>query len=115
MGEPSTLTVSERPPSAAGSRPPSLSRRSGAEALQLPSPETVLLRAELEQSRRTAVAGLMFNVVGLAVLPLLGGDPTAKALCAFALLGALLNNAWLLLISTDERRYREGRLLVYFT
>ena len=115
MGEPNTVTVSDRPPSNvdAPSRPPSHTGSSST-GLQLPLPETVLLRAEIEQSRRTAIAGLVFNTMGLVVVPMLGGDPTAKVFCLFALLAAELNNAWLLLISTNERRYSEGRLLVYF-
>jgi len=103
MGELDTRTSGALPPAAPGGT-----------SLSLPSPESVLLKAEIDQSRRTAIAGLFFNVVGLAVLPFLGGDATAKALCGFALAGAVLNNAWLLLISLDERRYREGYLLVYF-
>ncbi|MCK6538196.1 MAG: hypothetical protein L6Q84_34925 [Polyangiaceae bacterium] len=45
---------------------------------QLPSPETVLLSADVEQTRRMAITGTLFNVVGGVCWPLIGGDPTAK-------------------------------------
>ncbi len=115
MGELDTITSSGVPePEPARTPSAGHAARADGPSLALPSPESVLLKAEIDQSRRTALAGIFFNTVGLAVLPFLGGDPTARALCAFALAGAELNNAWLLIISLDERRYRERYLLVYF-
>ena len=45
---------------------------------QLPSPETVLHTAEIEQTRRMAITGVLFNVVAVASAPLFGGNVTAK-------------------------------------
>ncbi|MBL8949128.1 MAG: serine/threonine protein kinase [Myxococcaceae bacterium] len=116
MGEPNTVTVADSGPSQGLERAPSLTHSlpTDASALPLPSPETVLHRAEVEQSRRTAIAGLAFNTLALVVLPWLGGDADAKHLCGLALAGAELNNLWLLFVSWDEKRYRESYLLVYF-
>ncbi len=109
-----TVTVSERPAPEPISvdRSPSLTGIS--RELPLPSPETVLLRAEMLQSRRTAVAGLIFNTLGLLVVPFVGGDYWAQTLCMVGLALAELNNLWLLFISTSERRYSQGRLMAYF-
>jgi hypothetical protein len=49
------------------------------DALELPKPETVLRRAAYEQTRRTAATGLLFNVAGLVIGPLVGGDPIWSA------------------------------------
>jgi serine/threonine-protein kinase len=55
----------------------------------------------------------VFNTLGLAALPLLGGDPSAQAICAASLAAAELNNAWLLWVA-KESRYRERHLVIYF-
>lgn len=80
----------------------------------VPAPETVLKRAEIEQSRRMAITGLFFNAVGVAASPLAGGHPVAKrvALVSFVLAG--LNNAWLWYAASDPRRYTQRKLVVYF-
>jgi serine/threonine-protein kinase len=73
-----------------------------------------MARAEIEQSRRTAIAGLVFNTLGLIVVPFVGGDPTAAKICLLALALSELNNAWLLYVSSSEQRYAERHLIAYF-
>ena len=82
--------------------------------LALPKPETVLRNAEIEQTRRTAIAGLVFNSLGLAVIPFLGGDEWARTVCMASLGCAELNNLWLLYVASDERRYDQRYLMIYF-
>ena len=43
----------------------------------LPNPETVLLRAEIEQMRQITMGGIFFNALGFVVAPLFGGDDLA--------------------------------------
>ncbi len=81
---------------------------------QLPRPETVLLAAEIEQTRRMAITGTLFNVVGLASAPLMGGNPTAKIIATVGLAGAALNNAWLWYAASDVRRYDQRVLIAFF-
>jgi serine/threonine-protein kinase len=115
VGDESSVTIQDSPASEAGSgaRPASETGTPLSGTLPLPSPETVLHRAEVEQARRTAIAGVVFNTLGLAGLPLLGGDPRARAICAVSLAGAWVNNAWLLW-AAKETRYRERHLVIYF-
>jgi serine/threonine-protein kinase len=82
--------------------------------LQLPKPETVLRSSEIEQTRRTAIAGIVFNTLGLVVVPFLGGDETARMLCLASLACAELNNAWLLYMASNEQRYEQRYLMIYF-
>jgi serine/threonine-protein kinase len=81
---------------------------------QLPSPETVLHTAEIEQTRRMAITGVLFNIVGVASWPFIGGDPTAKIIATASLAGAALNNAWLWYVASDARRYNQRRVIAYF-
>jgi eukaryotic-like serine/threonine-protein kinase len=92
------------------------SRRARAQSpsIELSQPEAVLRSAEIEQTRRTAIAGMVFNGVGLAVVPFLGGDRTARMFCIAGVGLAALNNLWLLYIASNERRYHERHVLVYF-
>jgi serine/threonine-protein kinase len=80
----------------------------------VPAPETVLKTAEIEQSRRMAITGIFFNVVGVAASPLAGGHPMAKrvALVSFVLAG--INNVFLWYAASDPRRYTQRKLVVYF-
>ncbi len=80
----------------------------------LPKPETVLRRAEIEQARRTAIAGLVFNTLGLVAAPLFGGDPTARAICIAGLALANVNNLRLLYVASDARRFHERHVVVFF-
>jgi eukaryotic-like serine/threonine-protein kinase len=82
--------------------------------VDLPKPEAVLRDAEIEQSRRTAIAGLTFNLLGLLVSPLFGGDPTARMLCGIGLVFAFINNAMLLYATAKPQRYSERWVLTYF-
>ena len=108
MGEPAGVTILD-----AKSQPSSATPRSDVSKLDLPAPETVLHRAEVEQARRTGIAGMLFNAAGLAVLPLLGGDRRAQMICGLALAVAFFNNAWLFFMAR-EPRYRERHLIIYF-
>ncbi len=101
----------------AGHDDPSVSPTGGVRepsTTQLPSPETVLLTAEIEQTRRMAITGTLFNIVGLASWPLVGGDRTAKTIATVGLAGAAVNNAWLWYVASDVRRYAQRTLIVYF-
>jgi hypothetical protein len=82
--------------------------------VSLPKPETVMRRAEIEQSRRLAISGLIFNTVGLVVVPFFGGDPTARTMFIVGLAVAQLNNALLLYAASNEDRYRQRSVLLYF-
>jgi serine/threonine-protein kinase len=82
--------------------------------LELPRPEAALREAEIEQSRRTALAGLVFNAIGLAVTPLFGGDPLAKKLFVAGLIFGLVINLVLTYATRDPRRYSEKWVIGYF-
>ena len=83
-------------------------------SVEVARPESVLGRAEIEQSRRTAISGLIFNTVGLLLVPFVGGDPLAVWCFAIGLVAAELNNAWLLYVSSSPARYRESAVIAYF-
>jgi hypothetical protein len=80
----------------------------------VPSPETVLHTAETEQSRRMAITGFFFSVLGVVVSPLFGGDPKAKLVAIVAFAAAALNNAWLWWAASESRRYTERKVVAYF-
>jgi serine/threonine-protein kinase len=80
----------------------------------VPAPETVLRTAEIEQSRRMAITGLVFNVVAIAASPLVGGHPQAKLVAVISFVGAALNNAWLWHAAANPLRYTQRKLVVYF-
>ncbi|MEZ4446073.1 MAG: serine/threonine-protein kinase [Polyangiaceae bacterium] len=82
--------------------------------VDLPQPEAVLRGAEIEQARRTAIAGLIFTFLGLVVGPFLPGDPTARLLFQIGLAISVLANAALFWVANDERRYSERRVIAYF-
>lgn len=98
-----------------GARPATnpVTPHSAATTLPLPAPEIVLHSAEVEQTRRTALAGLVFNTVGLVAVFFLGGDATARAIFGVSLVLADLNNAYLLYIASDARRYHERHMIAY--
>lgn len=73
----------------------------------------VLHSAEVEQTRRTAIAGLVFNTLGLVAVPFLGGDATARKIFAASLAFAAINNAYLLYIASSARRYHERHMVAY--
>jgi eukaryotic-like serine/threonine-protein kinase len=82
-------------------------------AVHVPEPESVLRRSEIEQTRRMAITGVLFNTIGLVAAPFFGGDPLAKQFLMGGLALAWLNNAWLWYISA-EHRYRQRRVITYF-
>lgn len=84
-------------------------------ALDLPKPETVLRRAAYEQTRRTALTGLLFNVIGIALSPLIGGDPLALRLFLVAMGVGILYNGALAYVARTESRYRQRQAIVYFS
>jgi len=86
----------------------------GESPLELPKPETVLRRAEVELTKRTAISALVFIVLGLACLPLWGGDPFARKVFIGGLAVAAMVNGWLLYVSWTEERYREHYVIIYF-
>jgi len=106
---PTDQTKTEAAPERSGGATP----RSGVTTLPLPAPETVLHSAEVEQTRRTAIAGLVFNTIGLVAVPFLGGDGTARAIFAASLALAAGNNAYLLYVASNERRYHERHMIAY--
>src|SRR5678816_4954958 len=71
----------------------------------MPAPETVLHNAEVEQSRRMAITGVLFNVFAIATSPLYGGHHTAKLVALVSFAVATLDNAWLWWKASDPRRY----------
>ncbi len=84
------------------------------DALELPKPETVLRRAAYEQTRRTAATGLLFNVAGLVIGPMVGGDPIAlRTFMASVVVGTLSNGA-LLYACRREASYRQRYAVAYF-
>ena len=82
--------------------------------LTLPKPESVLRKAEIEQTRRTALAGLVFTTAAMLGVVFFGGDPTARWLYFIGLVLSDINNGWLLYIASSEERYAPRHVLVYF-
>jgi serine/threonine-protein kinase len=80
----------------------------------VPSPETVLHGAEIEQSRRMAITGVAFNLFAIATSPLYGGDHTAKLVALISFGAATLDNAWLWYAASSSRRYTQKKVLLYF-
>ena len=105
-------------PTLLGTPPPAASsgslRSLESSAVTLPKPETVLHSAEIEQSRRMAMTGFLFNVIAVASWPFIGGDPRAKLVATISLGIAALNNAWLWYAASDSRRYTQRKVVFYF-
>lgn len=113
------LTASDDAPTRVASpraldRSGSGSGRLEASTLQLPRPETVLRRSEIDQTRRTGLSGLVFGTVGLAAGPFFGGDPFAKRFFWISIGISVVGNALLLYVASDDRRYRERWAVAYF-
>jgi serine/threonine-protein kinase len=90
----------------------STSGTSGTSATKAESPEIVLRRLEIEQTRNISVTGMVFNAVALAAGPILGGDASASTIFMVSAAVALLNNGYRFFISTEER-YRERHLYLF--
>ena len=103
-----TAPLGERPDAAP------LDSSLGTTTIDLPKPETVLRRAEIDQTKRTAISALVFNTLGLLCVPLFGGDPFARKIFIGGLVVAMLVNSWLLYVSWNEERYRERHVVIYF-
>jgi len=80
----------------------------------LPSPETVLHTAEIEQSRQMAITGVVFNLFGVLVAPLFGGIPLSKHIAMASLAAAAINNAWLWWAASSPQRYTQNKVITYF-
>jgi Protein kinase domain len=80
----------------------------------VPGPEAVLHTAEIEQSRRMGITGVLFNVVAVASSPLVGGHPMAKRVAVISFAAATLNNAWLWWAASSAPRYTQRKLIAYF-
>ena len=109
-----TPTIADLPHHRAGASapaPPSAHEATNA----LPGPNTVLRDAEFEQTRLTALMGMLFNCIGLVTSPLVGGEPTAWRIYVAALALGLVNNAWLWQATRRRERYEEWTLLAYFS
>ena len=87
--------------------------RTGTTTLPLPAPEMVLRSAEVEQTRRTAIAGLVFNAIGLVAVPFLPGEHLALVIFGASLALAVVNNAYLLYIASEPQRYHERHMIAY--
>ena len=111
MGNESPTLIQQTPPPAPSS---STLGSHDSTSTAVPSPETVLHGAEIEQSRRMAITGVVFNLFALVTSPLYGGNAAAKhvALVSFAL--SALDNAWLWWAASDPRRYTERKVVTYF-
>jgi len=70
--------------------------------------------AEIEQSRRMAITGVAFNILGVATSPLFGGIPTSKHIAMVSLGAAALNNAWLWWAASNSQRYTQRKVVAYF-
>ncbi len=82
--------------------------------LPFPEPEAVLRKAEIEQARLMGWVGVVFNVIGLAIAQLFGGDPLAKRLFMIALGIGVAYNLALVWVASSNERYRTGHLYAYF-
>lgn len=80
----------------------------------VPGPEAFLHTAEIEQSRRMGITGVLFNVVAVAGSPLVSGHPVAKRVAVFSFAAAAVNNAWLWWAASNTARYTQRKLIVYF-
>ncbi len=114
MGEDSLATVVEPAARAARARGEDTSKSPTPVSESLPGPEIVLQKVEIEQTRRTAITGVLFNLFGLVSAIFIPGHPTPRIIFAISLALAMMNNAWLWYAASSERRYSEGKLLVYF-
>lgn len=103
--DPTGPTVAERRP---------IERSRTVAAPSFPHPETVLREAEIEQARRMGLVGLVFNVIGLGVAQVLGGDPFARQLFVVALAVGAAYNLGLFWVASAASRYRSGYLYAYF-
>lgn len=89
-------------------------RSTRSSTIELPKPETVLRTADIDQSRRMAITGVLFNVGAIACWPFLGGDPRAKIIAWISLGAAAVNNGLLWYSASDVRRYTQRAVIVYF-
>jgi serine/threonine-protein kinase len=80
----------------------------------VPGPEAFLRTAEIEQSRRMGITGVLFNMVAVASSPLVGGHPMAKRVAVLSFAAAALNNAWLWWAASSAPRYTQRKLIAYF-
>ena len=110
MGNDSPTLIQTPPPAPSSTTIGSFDSTSTA----MPAPETVLHNAEIEQSRRMAITGVVFNVFAIATSPFYGGDPKAKLIALISLGIATLDNAWLWWAASDTRRYTQRKIVAYF-
>ena len=54
-------------------------------SLASPPPRRYLRRSEIDQTRKTAIAGVLFSMLSLAIIGSFGGDPFAKEVCRYGL------------------------------
>ncbi len=80
----------------------------------VPGPEAFLRAAEIEQSRRMGITGVLFNVVAVVASPLVSGHPMAKRVAVISMVAAALNNAWFWWASSNASRYTQRKVIAYF-
>lgn len=94
--------------------PDTRARLVDATTIDLPGPETVLRKAEIEQSRRTGISGVVFNSIGLVVAPIFGGDAIGLRIFMAGLAAGVVCNLWFWWVATDEKRHTRRAVLIYF-
>jgi serine/threonine-protein kinase len=112
--EDSTATVAEPAARAARARHEDTAKSLTPLSDAFPGPEIILHKVEIEQTRRTAITGTMFCLLGLTSAIFVAGHPFARMVFVISLALSAVNNAWLWYVTSSEERYHERWLLVYF-
>ncbi len=77
----------------------------GPRTTTITSSADALLRDELDRSRRLGLTGMCLPPVTIALLPVLGGDATARAVLVVSLVAFMIGNAAIYYCARDVRRW----------
>jgi eukaryotic-like serine/threonine-protein kinase len=99
--EPPTLAAGPRALRDEPGEAPATTIASSADALQVD---------ELVRSRRLGLTGLSLAIAAAVALPLLGGDPYARAVLIVSLSALAAANLFLLWVAREQRRWTRGRV-----
>jgi serine/threonine-protein kinase len=113
LGSTSNARISVSAPTLRASFAPTPARSAIGQTGATGADDSVLREAEIAQTRKLALSGLILDALLLLGSPLFGGDHLAKRVCLGGLVLAAISNAFLL-STANERRYHERHLLLFF-